>query len=133
LLSLSNQRLFISEINPKRKITNIVPFQLNISVIIPPKAKLKNGTIIIILLTIARILAASRLLYESLIIGIKMVPAAAAPIPCNTLAKTNNSKDSEQVLPMPSNNFDNQELVYSPDNSNNEPDSTPITQLSPTL
>ena len=90
-----------NEHNPKRKITNIVPFQLNISVITPPKAKLKNGTIIIILLTVARILAASRLPYESLIIGIKMVPAAAAPIPCNTLAKTNSSKDSDNVAVRP--------------------------------
>ena len=49
----------------------------------------------------------------------------------NTMADTT-LNSSEQKLPIPSNNFDNQELMYSVNDSEQLPDSTPIDQLQAT-
>ena len=59
----------------------------------------------------------------------EMTPGEINPGGINPVNSNNfNSPESESGLPIPSNNFDNQELAY----SNNEPDSTPIDQLNAT-
>ena len=59
----------------------------------------------------------------------EMTPGEINPDGINPVNSNNfNSPESESGLPIPSNNFDNQELAY----SNNEPDSTPIDQLNAT-
>ena len=52
--------------------------------------------------------------------------------PNNLTEINNNLPNSEQGLPLPSNNFENEELTYSAENSTTLPDSTPIDQLSAT-
>ena len=51
--------------------------------------------------------------------------------PTQTISDTN-SNNFQQGLPIPSNNFDNQELMYSVNDTEQLPDSTPIDQLQAT-
>ena len=89
---------------PVRKITIMIPFQLIKSVIKPPNAKLKAGTIIMMPEMVAKTRTASERSYESLIIvtTIKIIEAL----------KAKNKKEKEILCQKPMNkkltNIDNE-------------------------
>ena len=101
LVSGKKMKFNASGIKPAKKIPNMIPFQPIRSLIRPPKAKLKIGTITMIPLIVAKAPAASNRPYESLMIARIIEAIEAAPRPCSTRASTSTSKDSAEAASSP--------------------------------